>query len=454
MNLGHYSNQLLEYEPNFKERIKKTNKNLKILRIICQKPFFTGSGINFINLIKKSKKYGIEQAVVFGLSAVDENPLNELISRENTYAVRFKDDDEDINYDVPFPIAGMSDRMPYKSTRFSSFTLDMLENYLKAFAININRAVEEFQPNIIHVHHLWLVSALTRVLQPKISIIATCHNTALRQLILAPHLKKFIVKPISDLDKIAVIGKEQEGRVIDLYDIENQKLNNKFLYIGQGINTDLFYPLENPPLTDSFSPKKLIYIGKLCFSKGVPQLLHAFEEIQKECSNELKLYIAGSGEGHECDEILIQAKNLNKSIKILGQLDQKKLAEFLQECDIFVLPSFYDGFPKVLLESLACGCKAVVTDLPGIREHLQETLGEIKSISFVPRPVMKSIDEPFQEALPEFITNLNKAIKYQLFSQITMIEKRKTLNQIQKHYGDDSLFHKYLTLYNQLVSSK
>ena len=64
----------------------------------------------------------------------------------------------------------------------------MLDTYLQSFAKVIVREVSEFQPDIIHTHHLWLVTALTQVVCPDIPVVTTCHGTELRQLELAPVL--------------------------------------------------------------------------------------------------------------------------------------------------------------------------------------------------------------------------------------------------------------------------
>ncbi|MBN1801746.1 MAG: glycosyltransferase family 4 protein [Candidatus Lokiarchaeota archaeon] len=396
---------------------------------------------------------GIEQAAVFGQTSGEENPLKGLVSKEYTFPVRFKNDKKNIQCDVPFTIAGMSDKMPYKSTKFSDFTLDMLESYLETFAVKINRAVEVFQPTIIHIHHLWLISALSRVLYPEIPIVATCHNTALRQMISAPQLREYVENPIKNINKIAVIGKEQEQRVKNIYGFKPLKYDDQFLHIGQGINTDLFYPLNyNQISKDTSIPKKIVYVGKLCFSKGVPQLLEAFKEIQKERTDKLELFIIGSGDGKEHEHILDGKYKSNQSIKFLGQLDQEQLSKYLRECNVFVLPSFYDGFPKVLLESLACGCNAVITDLPGVKEELYEKLGEITNISFVPLPIMKSLDEPLKDSLPEFVSKLKKAISIQLSNNNISDDNKQYPEKIRKIYGDKALFDKYLSEYNNLIS--
>lgn len=58
----------------------------------------------------------------------------------------------------------MSDSIPYPSTRFSTFTEQMLEGYLGAFDAALAEATREFTPDIIHSNHLWLLTALAQAL--------------------------------------------------------------------------------------------------------------------------------------------------------------------------------------------------------------------------------------------------------------------------------------------------
>ena len=88
---------------------------------------------------------------------------------------------------------------------------------------------------------------------------------------------------------------------------------------------------------------KLLYVGRIKVEKGVYSLLKLFNKIQKNISATLTLV------GHG-DEL----RNLNKNIKhIQPTYSKKKLIEIYDKHDIVILPSFTEGHPQVLLESLA-----------------------------------------------------------------------------------------------------
>ena len=62
----------------------------------------------------------------------------------------------------------------------------------------------------------------------------------------------------------------------------------------------------------------------------------------------------------------------------------------MRAAHVFVLPSFYEGLPLVLVEALACGCRLVCTDLPGVRSGLLPHLEPV--LDRVPMPALAGID--------------------------------------------------------------
>ena len=97
-------------------------------------------------------------------------------------------------------------------------------------------------------------------------------------------------------------------------------------------------------------------------------------------------------------------------MELLGKLNQKDLACWMNACDVFVLPSFYEGLPLVLIEAMACGMKTVCTDLPGIRPWLNHAIPGSGAV-FVTPPRMRNTDEPIPEDLPGFEDRLARAME-------------------------------------------
>ncbi|MCK7512374.1 MAG: glycosyltransferase [Desulfobacterales bacterium] len=66
----------------------------------------------------------------------------------------------------------------------------------------------------------------------------------------------------------------------------------------------------------------------------------------------------------------------------------------LQAADVFVLPSFFEGLPLVVVESLACGCRVVMTDLPGVDAWMPAGLCAEGLVERVPLPRLVGADTP------------------------------------------------------------
>lgn len=82
----------------------------------------------------------------------------------------------------------------------------------------------------------------------------------------------------------------------------------------------------------------------------------------------------------------------------------------MNQSDVFVLPSFYEGLPLVIIEALACGTYVICTDLPGIRNWIDQNLPD-NGVVFVEPPKRVNEDEPVEEELPVFEKKLAGAIE-------------------------------------------
>jgi glycosyltransferase involved in cell wall biosynthesis len=82
--------------------------------------------------------------------------------------------------------------------------------------------------------------------------------------------------------------------------------------------------------------------------------LHTFLNLKNQG---MHLRLAGSGSGDEAHKCLEMAKNAGVAITVHGRISQQELAKLMGRCHIFILPSFFEGLPLVLLEALASGCR-------------------------------------------------------------------------------------------------
>lgn len=115
--------------------------------------------------------------------------------------------------ELPFPIAGMSDEMPYESTVYGQMTAEMVRQFKETFAAHIKEAVESFGPDLIICHHLYLLTALVKDMFPRRKVYGFCHNTDLRQMEKTPLERKFIRKQIQKLVQFLLSMKSREKKL-------------------------------------------------------------------------------------------------------------------------------------------------------------------------------------------------------------------------------------------------
>jgi glycosyltransferase involved in cell wall biosynthesis len=384
---------------------KKADPGTKILHLLSQQPGKTGSGVYLQELVKQGAKDNLKQRIIIGVPSDATHPVIAPLESPDIKPVKFCDPD------LPFPVAGMSDVMPYHSTRFSEFSGHMLDAYLYAFANIINREVRRFNPDIIHTHHLWLATALARTLYPAIPVVTTCHGTELRQLDLVPALRDFVVPACSQIDRVMALHQNHMDKIQVAYGIDASKIS----LVGAGYRDDIFCsPQTGTCRRDQKDTLTVVYAGKLSFAKGLPWLIETADRLEHPSGKKIRLRIAGSGSGEEAKMIYEKALQFQDIIEFLGPKPQEELAGIFKDADIFVLPSFYEGLPLVVLEALACSCRIVVTELPGIGCWLPEELVRAGIVELVPLPNLIGPDVPHPSGLPLFMHNLVTSINKQL----------------------------------------
>lgn len=114
-----------------------------------------------------------------------------------------------------------------------------------------------------------------------------------------------------------------------------------------------------------------IFIGRLVRDKGINELVYAFAKLNKEYTK-TRLLLVGRWEDKldPLEEQTLQEIENNPAIIATGE--QKDVRPWLAASDIFVFPSYREGFPNVVIEAGAMGLPAIVTDINGSREIIIE----------------------------------------------------------------------------------
>ena len=368
---------------------------MRILSLTAQKPDSTGSGVFLTELVRGFAAQGHAQAVLCGTVEGEQIRLPEGVT---LYPVFYH------SKELPFPVCGMSDEMPYESTRYRDMTEAMTRQLMNAFRRALSRAVAEFQPDVILCHHLYFLAALARQMFPQIPVYGQCHGSDLRQLATNPWQGDWIKEEIRDLSGIFALHEAQKKQICDIFDLSEHRVT----VVGTGYNSGIFFRDDDAKAERNSDKFRFIFAGKLSEKKGVYGLLRCAKHLEDPDNTEL-LLAGGCGTDAELEKLKVMAGECPCQVTFLGKLDQKTLAKRMNQSDAFILPSFYEGLPLVLIEAMACGLRTICTDLPGIQPWLNRALPENGTI-FVTPPQMRNTDEPVPESLPDFEKRLARVM--------------------------------------------
>lgn len=372
---------------------------MKILHLISQYPSKTGSGIYLTELYKNFKAMNYTQKVVCAMNSDDVIDIN----FDDVEIIKFKSDE------LPFPVVGMSDVMPYESFLFSDLVGDRLEKYIEVFRNETNKIVKEFNPDIIFTNHLYIMTSIVASLNLNCKIFAFCHGTDLRQLYKNDIHKDLIISNIPKLDGIFALSEKQKDEIVKVFNFNSDKV----YVIGGGYDLE-FYFSDKEKVYDRNSKIKLIYAGKFSRAKGVIYLLKAFEKIKDKYN--VELILAGNGTGEEYKEIIEFSKKLSDKVKLYGYMSKKEISNLFRTCDIFVMPSFYEGLSLVTIEAIACGLKVVMNELENFIDFVGEDIVKPKNIEFVKMPKLFDTDKVVDNEVDDYIQRLSIGLENQIIN--------------------------------------
>jgi len=367
---------------------------MRVLHLLSQRPSLTGSGITLDAVVRHASSAGWEQRVVVGVSRDDAGATVDGLDSNHIHPLYFGTER------LPYPVPGMSDVMPYPSTVFWAMTDREIETYRFEWRLHLQPVIDDFQPDVIHSHHVWLMSSMLKDLTPDTPVVTQCHATGLRQMVLVPGLRNEVCVGCARNDAFVVLHRRHAAELARALEVPDKRIH----LVGAGYRDDLFHArrrdLERSPA--------LLYIGKYSAAKGLPWLLDAFERLARKYPN-LQLHIAGDGSGDEAEALRRRMTAMAPRVVLHGQLRQGKLADLMRRSTVCVLPSFYEGLPLVLVEAMACGCRLVATDLSGIVDELAPRIGA--ALELVELPTMEGVDTPVSAELPAFVDRLTLGLQ-------------------------------------------
>lgn len=166
--------------------------------------------------------------------------------------------------------------------------------------------------------------------------------------------------------------------------------------------------------------KVLLFVHRIVERKGAHYIVPIMKNILKK-KEESVLLVAGDGPYIDTLKKDIEDNGLENNIILLGKVPNLDLPQYFSISDLFIMPSEEEGFPRVLVESLAMGVPYVASDIGGVKEitptflrHNIVEVGDVKKFSH------KVINELKKESL--FANDYRNYVK-QNFSKTGVIKK-------------------------------
>lgn len=257
-----------------------------------------------------------------------------------------------------------------------------ISRFFREFSIELYQYLKEHihEYDVIHCHGLWHFGTLSPfMLDRSVAKVITIHGVLDRWVYAHNNWKKQLMDTLAQKAYL---------RRADLVQINNTDEQEDVLrYLGERHPNIVIIPngvkrsdfVQLPPkgtFRQKFnlpSDKKLVlFMSRLNIKKGLDILLPGFKDYVIKHPDTV-LAIAGSDDGYEAaTRQFIEQHNLGGSIRLVGMLtgDDKKAA--LADADLFTLPSYSEGFSMAVLEAMAAGTPALVSDRVGFGEAIRQ----------------------------------------------------------------------------------
>jgi D-inositol-3-phosphate glycosyltransferase len=238
--------------------------------------------------------------------------------------------------------------------------------------------------DVIHSHY-WLSGLVAHKLQEQwdVPFVQMFHTLG--------EMKNSVAKNEIDLEVSARIAGERQvmawaNRLIAATPLEEEQMvclyganPAKIDVVPAGVDTDMFYPRDRGAVREflglpGLDIPILLFVGRIERLKGIDTLLESAAVVSRYCSGRgLKVLIVGGGGQTETENAELRRVvelhhdlNLEEQVEFVGSKPQEMLPLYYSAADITVMPSHYESFGLVAVESMASGTPVIASDVGGL----------------------------------------------------------------------------------------
>jgi len=160
-------------------------------------------------------------------------------------------------------------------------------------------------------------------------------------------------------------------------------------------------PAREVEATDRSGGRSIAYVGRVKRYKRLDRLVRMIPALREEFPD-VRLDIAGSGDGLPSVEELVSELGLRDCVTVHGFVDEDEKAGILSRATVFATPSMHEGWGLTVIEANNYGCPAVAYDVPGLRAAIRH--GETG--------LLAKDDEGFRRAIALFLEDEETRLRY------------------------------------------
>jgi len=190
-----------------------------------------------------------------------------------------------------------------------------------------------------------------------------------------PDVRMAVERELSDTcDRILMTSAKEKNNLMRYYPAREETI----AVVPCGVDLDLFQPLDKAQARRRIGAAHddilALYVGRFAPEKGLERLLKAAACL-KSLPRLRLIIVGGDGNGDPDRQRMLRMSNvygLRERVTFTGRVDQAGLPAFYSAADMLVVPSAYESFGMVALESLACGTPVVASRVGAMEELLRD----------------------------------------------------------------------------------
>lgn len=210
--------------------------------------------------------------------------------------------------------------------------------------------------------------------------------------------RKILKKIINITNKLVVINNTSKKYLMDHYNVESILIPN-FIKLNNEKNNHSYNDLKN-----------ILFVGNVTETKGVNLIV----QVAKKFKN-LNFILVGK----VCDDF--DVTNISSNVQIVGMVEKQEVFKYLQKSDVFLFPSYTEGFPLSILEAMNAGLPCITSKVGAIPDVFEN--GGAILIDLTVDEIVYAINSIYDKSIRKYMGQYNFENVLENYSSNVVIKK-------------------------------